>query len=96
MYDINTLQCYTGKTTTASSSSSEDKMNGVSGINSLSFAPRTGSFFVGAGLDGSITIWDTVSFSRQSKISLAHGGSQVYSVRVNGSERYILSAGQVW
>ena len=67
LYDINTFLCYTSPHTTD---------NHRSRVNQVRYAPQ-GQFYVSAGKDGTVKIWDTVTSRCVRQIEKAHGGSEV-------------------
>eukprot|EP01089_Gocevia_fonbrunei_P017813 TRINITY_DN5895_c0_g1_i2.p1 TRINITY_DN5895_c0_g1~~TRINITY_DN5895_c0_g1_i2.p1 ORF type:complete len:400 (+),score=79.99 TRINITY_DN5895_c0_g1_i2:169-1368(+) len=84
IYDVNTFQAYTGADST---------QNHVSAINQVRFA-KEGNIFASCSKDGSIKLWDTVSFKLINTIPNAHTGYEVSSVQFSHNGKYLLSGGK--
>ncbi|KAI9308203.1 WD40-repeat-containing domain protein [Cunninghamella echinulata] len=83
VYDVNTLQCYTNR-------SSVDKHSGA--ITQIRYSD-SGKIFASSSIDGTVKIWDCVSSQCIKVLDKVHGGMAVSSVRLTRNEKYILTAG---
>ena len=83
IYDVNYLKCY---------SASSGKDTHELGINQIRYH-HSGRFFVTAGEEGDLRVWDGVNAQSIMHIPKAHSGDQVFSASISNNGKYILSSG---
>jgi len=84
LYDVNTFACYMTQF-------SNDNHKGP--INQVRYAPQ-GQYYVTAGKDGDVKIWDTVSSRCVRQFINAHSGAEVSCASFSKNSKYVLTSGK--
>jgi len=84
IYDMTTFACYV-------SPNVSEFHRGA--INQIRYAPH-GRFYVTAGKDGAVKIWDTVTSRVTRQIDKAHDGTEVSSATISRNSKYVLTTGR--